>query len=90
MTEWYDWCGYFGVFLILLLFLLLQAEKLKSNGWVYQSMNVVGALGIMMSLVFGTFNLPAFLQELAWVLIGFYGMISNQKRRKKADIRESA
>lgn len=79
--QWYDWCGYVGVALILGSFFLLQAEKLKSNGWIYQLMNVLGAIGIMLSLVFGAFNLPAFLQELIWALIGIYGIIAARRRR---------
>lgn len=82
MIEWYDWCGYVGVVLILLSFLLLQAQKLHGNGWIYQLMNVLGAIGIMLSLLFGSFNMPAFLQELAWALIGIYGIVSSQRRRR--------
>ena len=81
--PWYDWCGYIGVVFILLAFLLLQAEKLRSNGWIYQLMNVLGAVGIMLSLLFGSFNLAAFLQELAWALIGIYGIIMAQRRRRE-------
>lgn len=80
--AWYDWCGYVGVFLILLSFFLLQAEKLRSNGWIYQLMNVFGAIGIMLSLTFGSFNMPAFLQELVWALIGIYGIITARRRRR--------
>ncbi len=80
--QWHDWCGYVGVLLILLAFFFLQAEKLRGNGWIYQLMNVLGAVGIMLSLVFGSFNLSAFLQELAWVLIGIYGIISARRRRR--------
>ena len=45
---------------MLLAFLLLQAHKLHGNGLTYQVMNIVGALGVMLSLLFGSFNLPAF------------------------------
>lgn len=83
MIEWYDWCGYAGVLLILLAFLLLQAERLYSNGWTYQLMNVFGAIGIMLSLGFGSFNWPAFVQELAWVLIGVYGMAFKRRRPER-------
>lgn len=81
--QWHDWCGYAGVALILLSFLLLQAERLRSNGWIYQLMNVLGAIGIMLSLTFGSFNLPAFLQELAWAFIGIYGIVSTRRRRRR-------
>ncbi|HET6587589.1 MAG TPA: hypothetical protein VFG67_07460 [Oleiagrimonas sp.] len=80
--EWYNWCGYAGVLLVVLAFLLLQVQKLHGNGWIYQLMNVLGAVGLMLSLVFGSFNLPAFLMELAWALIGIYGIVFSQRRRR--------
>lgn len=80
--EWYNWCGYAGVLLVVLAFLLLQVQKLHGNGWIYQLMNVLGAIGLILSLVFGSFNLPAFLMELGWALIGIYGIIFSQRRRR--------
>lgn len=79
--AWYDLCGYLGVILILLAFLLLQAEKVAGSSWIYQLANMLGAIGIMLSLVFGSFNLPAFLQELVWALISVYGIVSARRRR---------
>lgn len=84
--QWYDWCGYVGVALILSSFFLLQAERLKSNGLIYQSMNVLGAVGIMISLlmmllIYGRMNVPAFVQEVAWAAIGIYGIVSTRRRR---------
>ncbi|HET7267681.1 MAG TPA: hypothetical protein VFJ15_06180 [Oleiagrimonas sp.] len=79
--QWYDWCGYVGVALILGSFFLLQAERLKSNGWIYQLMNVLGAIGILLSLIFGAMNWPAFFQEIIWALIGIYGIVSTRRRR---------
>jgi hypothetical protein len=79
---WYDWAGYLGVVLILLAFLLLQAHRLHGNGLTYQVMNILGALGVMLSLLFGNFNLSAFLLEVAWVAIGIFGVLSNWRRRR--------
>jgi hypothetical protein len=49
--QWHDWAGYIGVVLVLLAFFLLQAHKLHGNGLTYQLMNVLGALGVMLSLL---------------------------------------
>ena len=81
---WYDWAGYFGVVLVLLAYLLLQSRALRGDGLVYQLMNLFGALGVMLSLTFGSFNLPAFLMELAWLLISLYGIVRGQRLRKAA------
>jgi hypothetical protein len=82
---WHDWCGYVGVALVLLAFLLLQAHKLHGNGLVYQLMNVLGALGVILSLVFGVaMNWPAFLMQLAWIVIGVYGIVHSTRARREA------
>ncbi|WP_108472295.1 CBU_0592 family membrane protein [Rhodanobacter thiooxydans] len=81
---WYDWAGYLGVALVLLAFFLLQERKLQGSGLVYQLMNVLGAIGVMLSLGFGSFNLSAFIMQVAWLLIGSYGIVRGIKRRREA------
>ena len=81
---WYDWAGYLGVALVLLAFFLLQERKLQGSGLVYQLMNVLGAIGVMLSLAFGSFNLSAFIMQVAWLLIGSYGIVRGIKRRREA------
>ena len=89
---WYDWAGYLGVTLVLLAFLLLQAHKLHGNGLTYQLMNLVGALGVLLSLTFGGHNWSAFVMELAWLLISVYGVLRGvrQRREVRAAEREAA
>ena len=79
---WYDWAGFIGVVLVLLAFLLLQAHKLHGNGLTYQLMNVLGALGVALSLLFGSFNASAFALEVAWMAIGIFGMVGSARRRR--------
>ncbi len=80
---WYDWAGYLGVALVLLAFFLLQERKLQGSGLVYQLMNVLGAIGVMLSLGFGNFNLSAFVMQVAWLLIGSYGIVRGIQRRRE-------
>ena len=80
---WYDWAGFIGVVLVLLAFLLLQAHKLHGNGLTYQLMNVLGALGVALSLLFGAFNVSAFALELAWMAIGVFGIVRSARRRRE-------
>ena len=80
---WYDWAGYLGVALVLLAFFLLQERKLQGSGLVYQLMNVLGAIGVMLSLGFGNFNLAAFIMQVAWLLIGSYGIVRGIQRRRE-------
>lgn len=86
---WHDWAGYVGVILVLLAFLLLQAHKLHGNGLTYQLMNIVGALGVMLSLLFGSFNLSAFVMEVAWGAIGIYGVLRGMRVRRENRITDS-
>jgi paired small multidrug resistance pump len=82
--HWHDWAGYIGVVLVLLAFLLLQAHKLHGNGLIYQLMNVLGAIGVMLSLLFGAFNAAAFFMQVAWLLIGVYGIARGMRLRREA------
>ncbi|MET0255532.1 MAG: hypothetical protein ABWZ54_10965 [Luteibacter sp.] len=86
MSEmlWHDWTGLIGVALVLVAFFLLQAHKLSGQGYTYQVMNLLGAFGILLSLIFGAFNLSAFVQELAWFLISVYGIVRGVRARKAA------
>lgn len=81
--QWHDWAGYVGVLLVLLAFLLLQAHKLHGNGLTYQLMNIFGALGVMLSLLFGSFNASAFVMEVAWAAIGIYGVLRGMQLRRE-------
>jgi len=83
---WHDWAGFVGVVLVLLAFLLLQARKLHGNGLTFQLMNVFGALGVMLSLLFGSFNASAFVMEAAWMAIGIFGIVRSAQMRRAGKI----
>ena len=70
---WFDLVGNFGVLLMVVAYLLLQLEKLSGSALSYLLLNVVGALLVMISLMF-RFNLSAFLMEAFWLLISLYGL----------------
>lgn len=84
ILYWYDWAGYLGVALVLLAFLLLQSSRLQGNGLTYQLMNIAGAIGVMLSLLFGNFNASAFLMQLAWLVISIYGIVRGIRVRREA------
>ena len=72
--AWYDFAGNIGVALMVLGYLLLQAEKIRSRDLSYSLMNGAGALLVVISLLY-RFNLSAFLVESFWFLISVYGLI---------------
>ena len=83
---WYDLVGNVGVGLMVLGYLLLQAEKVRSSDLSYSLMNGVGALLVLISLLY-RFNLSAFLVEAFWLLISIYGLIKFAARPRVKESR---
>ena len=79
--QWYDWIGMLGTLMVLAAFFLLQAGRLSGTGITYQLLNLLGAGGVLVSLL-GKFNLPVFFLELAWMLISAYGIARTVKARR--------
>jgi hypothetical protein len=78
--HWYDWAGLLGVLMILLAYFLLQAGRLRGDALLFQLTNALGALGILISLLYA-FNLSAFVMEAAWFAVSIYGIVRGWKRR---------
>lgn len=68
-----DFIGNVGVIVLMITYLMLQLNKLRSDGLAYSVLNAVGASFIVVSLVYD-FNLSALLMEVFWVLISFVGI----------------
>lgn len=74
--------GIIGVILVLVAYFLLQWGKLRSDGFLYSFINLIGAVGIIYSLFF-EWNLSAFVIESVWILISLYGIIRFFMGRRK-------
>ena len=70
---WFDLVGNTGVLLMVIAYLLLQLEKLSSSALSYLLLNALGAIMVIISLMF-RFNLSAFLMEAFWLVISLYGL----------------
>lgn len=68
-----DFVGNIGVIILMTTYLMLQLNKLSSDGLAYSALNAIGATLITISLV-SDFNLSALLMEVFWVLISFVGI----------------
>ena len=68
-----DLVGNIGVVVLIIAYLMLQLDKLSSNGLAYSLLNAIGAGCIIISLIVN-FNLSAFIIEVFWVLISFVGI----------------
>ncbi len=79
--TWHDVLGNIGVVLILVIYLLLQMEKLSASNPLFSALNAVGAVLILVSLS-QDFNLSAFLIEAVWFVVSIYGLLRYRKYRK--------
>ena len=68
-----DFLGNIGVVVLIFTYLMLQLNKLSSEGLAYSLLNAIGAGLIVVSLLFN-FNLSALLVEVFWVLISCLGI----------------
>lgn len=68
-----DFVGNIGVVVLVITYLMLQLNKLSSDGLAYSVLNAAGAGLIVISLLFD-FNLSALVIEVFWVLISFVGV----------------
>lgn len=72
--AWYDIVGSIGVGTIILTYVLLQTERIRSESLIYSLLNGSGAGLIAFSLLY-SFNFSAFVVEVLWILISIYGII---------------
>jgi len=83
--AWYDVVGSIGVGTIILTYVFLQLERIKSDSLIYSVLNGLGAALIVFSLLY-SFNFSAFIVESLWVLISIYGIIKYFLKRKSENV----
>ena len=71
--AWYDIVGTLGTAIIIITYVLLQLDRIRSEQMSYSMLNAVGATLIIVSLYFN-FNFPAFIVEFFWLLISLFGI----------------
>jgi hypothetical protein len=71
--AWYNILGTAGVATIVITYVLLQTERLRSESLNYSLFNGIGAVLILVSLYF-EFNFPSFVVEFFWLLISLFGI----------------
>jgi hypothetical protein len=71
--AWYDIVGTFGVVTIIVTYILLQIDRLRSEQLAYSVINALGAGLILVSLYF-SYNLPSVIVESFWLAISIFGV----------------
>lgn len=77
-----DIIGLSGVSCIVTAFSLLQVGKLKLDELPYSLINLVGAILILISLMFH-WNFASVVMECIWISFSGYGIIKNLYKRTK-------
>ncbi len=72
--------GLAGVSLVLVTYGLLASGRLAAHSAPYQWLNVVGTVGILLSLSV-QWNLSAFLLNIAWLTIGVVSLLRIYRQR---------
>ncbi|WP_404295101.1 cyclic nucleotide-binding protein (plasmid) [Microvirga sp. RSM25] len=75
-----DFVGLIGVAAYLLAYGLLQLDLLKVEDDRYASLNGIGAIAILYSLIFD-FNLPSFIAQAAWLVFTIIGYVRSHSKR---------
>ncbi|HET7588063.1 MAG TPA: hypothetical protein VFL45_08295 [Gammaproteobacteria bacterium] len=65
--------GLIGVFLVLLMYFMLQIGKIRAETLTYSLVNACGSVLILVSLYF-YFNLSSAVIETAWLAISLFGI----------------
>ena len=68
-----DIIGTIGVALIVLVYLLLQLEKIDPKALSYSLINFIGSIMILYSLIH-TWNLASVIIEVFWIAISLFGV----------------
>ena len=77
----YDIVGIIGVLLCLIAYALLQFKEISFDQLSYSVLNFFGSALILVSLVFFSWNLSAFLMELSWLIVSFFGLWKCRKSK---------
>ena len=80
---WYDYVGTFGVIIILIVYFLLQIERVDPLGLAYSLINLLGSVFITASLLYA-FNFPSFVIEICWMLISLIGIARYIRQRRES------
>ena len=79
--QWFDFIGFVGVLMVLLAYMALQSQRMRGDGMMYSLLNMLGAAGILVPVVYAEqMNYSVLFIEAAWIAISIYGMWHALKR----------
>jgi hypothetical protein len=75
--------GYLGAAVVIVAYFLTQKGWLRSDGWRFPAINLLGSALIMVSLVYHL-NPPSVIIEIFWAVISVYGICKSLRTTRKA------
>jgi uncharacterized protein (DUF983 family) len=69
----FDFLGIVGVGIIVVVYFLLQIQKVNPKGFYFSFLNTIGSILIIISLL-KTWNLASFIIEIFWLGISLFGV----------------
>ncbi len=83
MDSLYTIIGIVGVVVNLTAYGLITSGRLGTGDARYQLLNIFGTCGLLISLI-AQWNLPSFIANVAWLMIGIIGLIRILYLRRRA------
>ncbi|MBX2841865.1 MAG: hypothetical protein KTR26_08835 [Flammeovirgaceae bacterium] len=74
--------GWAGAIVYIIAYLLLSINKLKSQSVIYQAMNVIGGLCLVINAIHLSDG-PTFFLNFVWMLIGLFAVLNIIRNRRK-------
>jgi hypothetical protein len=81
--DLYTTIGFIGTGVIVSVYFANQQGWLASDHWLYPFANLIGAILILISLLF-EWNFPSVVIEIFWIAISLYGLVRAFRRRRSA------
>ena len=79
--HWWDFVGFAGVLMVLGAYFLLQTGRMRGDGIAYSLVNMLGAGGILVPVVYAPeMNWSVLFIEVAWIAISVYGIWNSMRR----------
>ncbi|MCC3862045.1 CBU_0592 family membrane protein [Pseudemcibacter aquimaris] len=80
-TLIFDIIGMTGVVMILVVYSLVQLDRMDVKSLLYSLVNALGAIFILISLTV-SFNMASFVIEIAWLMISLFGIFQAIKKSR--------
>jgi hypothetical protein len=78
--------GWIGVLILLIDYALVSLKKVEGDSFVYQTLNIIGALMLILnSFFFGAY--PSVGVNIAWVGIAVFAILTSTMKKKRISLK---